>query len=348
MNNLEIQKFYLYNLSILLIDNDSKQIEILKYFIESHGGICHPVDNISDAINYIETQQFDVVICDLLLDDGSTAFDFIDRTKIIDPPLTIVLTTEQEIEHFLDKIVKKEIYAFLSKPYDLTTLGLLLLQASRNTKNLRKNLYFTNNLKNKIMLIQKEKDRFFFNTLTSLINALEQKDEYTKNHSETVGKICEKIGKEYTDNEYFVEDISIAGRLHDIGKIGVKDEILLKKGKLSDEEYEEIKKHPEMSYKIIKPVDNVGKISEYVLHHHERWNGKGYPHKLKAEAIPVGARILAVADTYNALVSNRPYRSAKNSEFALEVLFNGKTIEFDPEIVEIFYKLMRFKKLEDI
>ena len=346
MHKIEAHSSFLMNLTILVVDDDSAQLDMLKAYVENHGGICFVADNLLTSIDLTETYQFDVAICDICLDNENSGFDFIDKVHKIDPELTVILTTGFGVDQFLKTIIKKNIYAFLSKPFEHVSLGLLLLQASRNTKNLRKNSHLADTLRSKVSAIQKERDKIFFNTLTSLSNALEQKDEYTKNHSEDVAKISERIAFELSDDPTFIEDIAIAGRLHDIGKIGVSDEILFKKDSLSEQEYEMIKKHSDMSYKIIKPVDDTGKISEYVLHHHERWDGNGYPHKLKEKGIPIGARILTVADTFNALVSNRPYRQAKTEEFAIKVLFDGKSTQFDPDIVDIFYMLYKTKKLE--
>ena len=100
-----------------------------------------------------------------------------------------------------------------------------------------------------------------------------------------------------------------------------------------------------MSYKIVKPVDAIGAISSFILYHHERWNGEGYPHQLRDKNIPSGARILAVADVFNALVSNRPYREAMDVEKALQILLDGRSVLFDPEIVDILYKLVKVKKI---
>lgn len=346
MNTIDIRHTpILMNLTVLVVEDDITQLDVLKSFVDKHGGYCFTAKNLVEAISFVESHQFDVAICDICLDDGCTGFDFVDEANKIDPELTIILTTGYNTDEFITTIIKKNIYAFINKPYQLMALGLLLLQASRNTKNLRRNSHLAENLRSKIVIIQKERDKIFFNTLTSLTNALEQRDEYTKNHSEKVGELSEKICLEYTDDESFIEDVAVAGRLHDIGKIGIADKILFKKEKLTDSEYELIKKHSEMSYKIIKPVDNIGKISDYVLHHHERWNGKGYPHKLKEKAIPTGSRILAVADTFDALVSSRPYRKAQTIEYALQVLFEGRDIEFDTELVEILYKIIKTKRL---
>lgn len=346
MFSSENNTLFFMNLTVLVVEDDLDQLDILKSFINTHGGNCLTAGTFLQSIDFVETHQFDVVLCNIRLDNNYTGFDFVDKANEIDPELTIILTSGYDPDLFMSTIMNKNIYAFVNKPYQLMSLGLLLLQASRNTKNLRKNIYLAENLRTKIVAIQKERDKIFFNTLTSLTNALEQKDEYTKNHSEMVGRLSEKICQEYTDNEIFTEDVTIAGRLHDIGKIGIHDNILLKKSRLTDEEYEVIKKHPEMSYKIIKPVDNIGNISDYVLHHHERWNGQGYPYKMKEKAIPIGSRILAVADVFNALTSCRPYREAKSVEFALKILFDGRCVEFDPEFVEIFYKLIRAKRID--
>lgn len=336
---------FLMNLSILVVDDNEEVLGTFKIFINQHGGSCHCVKHAFEAISLIETHQFDAALCDICLHNDNTGFDFVDQAKQIDPELTIILVTGYTIEQFIPKIIEKRIYSFLKKPFDFATLGILILQASKTTKEFRKNTHITENLHTKITHIQKEKNMIFFNTLTSLSNALEQKDEYTKNHSEIVSSISEKICLEYSDNKSFTEDVVIAARLHDIGKIGIHDNILFKRDKLSEDEYEIIKKHSEMSYKIIKPVDSIGKISEYVLHHHERWNGEGYPHKLKEEGIPKGSRILAVADTFNALTSSRPYRKAQDLDFTLNVLFEGKSKLFDPEIVQILFTLVKTRRI---
>lgn len=340
---------FLVNLKILIVENDDTQTDLLCKFCTTHGAYCNTSKNVEKSIEYIESNQYDVALCDIFLNGDGTGFDLFDQIQRIDPDLTMIFVTGQLRDEVTHEIIKKNVYALLTKPYDMTSLGLLLLQAARNTRNNRRNRYVADNLKSKISIIQRDKNRIFINTLSSLSAALEQKDEYTKDHSEKVGELAGKISWEYTYNKAFIEDVITAGKLHDIGKIGIRDEILFKKGPLTDDEYDIIKGHPENSYRIVKPVDSVGKISEYVLHHHERWDGEGgYPHNLKEKGIPVGSRILAVADTFDALTSIRPYRGAKDRDFALEVIVNGSGKQFDPEIVEIIYKLIRTGKIDSI
>lgn len=332
---------FLMNLSILVVDDDEIILDALSKYIQVHGGIPFAVRKFSQALRLVETHQFDVALIDILLNGEGSGFDLMKRCREIDQDLTTILITGKNVEDMITSLLSENVYAIIPKPYDPFSLGLLLLQASRNTRDFRRNRYVSENLRSKINNIQKDRDKIFFNTLLALSNALEQKDEYTRNHSEVVGDIAEKIAIEYSTEEDFIEDVAISGRLHDLGKIGIRDDILFKKEALTEEEYNDIKRHSEMSYKIIKPVDSKGVISSFVLHHHERWNGEGYPHRLKEKSIPSGARILAVADTFNALTSNRPYRKAQDNIFALQVIQEGASVLFDPEIVEIFNRLVR-------
>jgi putative two-component system response regulator len=338
---------FLVNLRILIVENDEAQRDILEEFCKVHGSQCFSSKNVAKSVELIEANQFDVALCDIFLNGDGSGFDLFDLIQKIDPDLTTIFATGHLKDEVTLEIIQKDAYALLTKPYDMTSLGLLLLQAARNTKNNRRNRYVANNLKSKIEIIQRDKNKIFMNTLTSLSAALEQKDEYTQDHSVKVGKLAGMICWEYTYNKSFIDEVITAGKLHDIGKIGIRDDILFKKGPLTDDEYSIIKQHPENSYRIVKPVDTVGKISEYVLHHHERWDGEGgYPHNLKEKGIPVGARILAVADTFDALTSSRPYRNAKDREFALNVIVGGRGKQFDPEIVDIMYKLIRTGKID--
>jgi response regulator RpfG family c-di-GMP phosphodiesterase len=342
----DVHTQFLMNLNILFVDNEQIQLDIIKEYIELHGGICKTAMSLPEAIELIEVNQFDLALFDIRLNNGHQGLDLAEHAKKIDEDLTVILVTGYTIEDMISMLITKDVYAVLQKPFDMILLGLLLLQASKNTRNARKNKYVADHLRDKIDQIQSDRDKIFLNTLLSLSNALEQKDEYTQNHSEKVAEISEKICLEYSTSEKFIEDVVIAGRLHDIGKIGLPDDILFAKRKLTDEEFAVVKKHVDMSYKIVKPVDVIGTISTFVLHHHERWNGEGYPHQLKEKGIPSGSRILAVADVYNALVSNRPYRTAMNIEDALQILFDGRSILFDAEIVDILYKLIKLGKVK--
>lgn len=336
---------FLTNLQILIIDDEEVICTTLSDFICNHGGQPQTADCIYKAITAVERAQFDVIICDIYLNGEGSGLDLLDQIQAIDPDSSVVFITGYDIEDLIHKVMVKDVYSIVQKPVDYRSFGLLLVQAARNTKQKRQNKHYATRLQSQLLSSRVERDKIFINTLSSLSNALEHRDEHTRNHSEIVSSISNKIAWEFTDNAQLIDDVTVAGKLHDLGKIGIRDSILLKKGSLTNGEYNIIKMHPEMSYKIIRPVDAIGKISSYVLHHHEHYDGSGYPHKLTEKGIPAGSRIIAVADAFNALTSNRPYRKAIDKEKALQKLFDESKTQFDPEIVEILYKLVKSNRV---
>lgn len=172
--------------------------------------------------------------------------------------------------------------------------------------------------------------------ISAIISTLHEKNKREEMHSIRVSALCEKVGKALGLSEAEIQELKTAGLLHDIGKIAINENILNKAGKLNEEEKEEINNHPEIGHRILCSVNDMSDIAEYVLSHHERWDGRGYPRGLKGEEIPIQARILAIADAYDAITSERSYRSALPAEFAIKELRNNKGTQFDPELVEIF------------
>ena len=164
--------------------------------------------------------------------------------------------------------------------------------------------------------------------------ALEAKDAYTRGHSQRVSHYSVQIARELGLHEREIEAIRLAGILHDIGKIGIRDEILHKAGKLTEEEWKQIRKHPEVSVSILSRIPDLKGILKIIRHHHEHYNGKGYPDGLAGEQIPLGARILSVTDMLDALISDRPYREKINFMEAVEEIRKVSGTQLDPRIVE--------------
>jgi len=172
--------------------------------------------------------------------------------------------------------------------------------------------------------------------LRALVKALEAKDYYTKEHSERVTNYALLIAKEMGLSMEKLETLRFAGHLHDVGKVGIPDSILLKPGRLTREEYEIIKRHPVIGAEIVGHIGLLQEEAEIIRYHHERFDGKGYPEGLKGEEIPLLARILAVADTYDAMTTRRPYRPSFSAETAYKEIIRCSGTQFDPEIVEVF------------
>ncbi len=175
-------------------------------------------------------------------------------------------------------------------------------------------------------------------TINTIITTLHEKNKREELHSRRVSQLCEKMGEALGYSEDKIKELKLVGLLHDIGKIAIEEGILNKPGKLTQDEWEEIKKHPEIGYRILSTVNDLSEMAEYVLAHHERWDGTGYPKGLKEEEIPVESRIIAIADTYDAMVSERSYRAALSKEFAIEELLHNKGAQFCPELVNVFVK----------
>lgn len=191
-----------------------------------------------------------------------------------------------------------------------------------------------NRSKKELEMKNAEIERFFYETILCLSKAIEYKDRYTKGHCERVVDVALKIADELNLSKEEKDALRIACLLHDIGKIGVKEDILNKMGPLEQDEYEEIKKHPVIGYNIVKDLDFMERIQRVILQHHERVDGKGYPYGLQDDEIDLLAKIIAVADAYDAMTSNRPYRKAFKKEEALNELKRCAGTQFDKSIVE--------------
>lgn len=211
--------------------------------------------------------------------------------------------------------------AFLTEPYGKEIVALLfipLLLARYSFK-----LYF-------------DSQKMGMDTIHALNDALKAKDEYTSGHASRVEEYAVMLARAYGYTNTEVETIRTAAVLHDIGKIGTPDAILNKHGKLTTEEYDIIKEHSTMGAKILGNVDSLKKVSQIIIHHHERYDGKGYPDNMKGDAIAIEASILMIADSFDAMTTDRPYRAALSREEAFEELIRNKETQFNPFLVDLF------------
>jgi HD-GYP domain-containing protein (c-di-GMP phosphodiesterase class II) len=181
--------------------------------------------------------------------------------------------------------------------------------------------------------------------LASIQATMFEKSQETEEHAERLIKYSQKIGEKLELSQDTIDDLVLSANLHDLGKVGIDNQLLSKEGKLTEEEWEEIKKHPEIGYRIALSSPDIAHIAEYILSHHERWDGSGYPQGLKEEDIPLLSRILSIVDAYDAMTSSRPYNVVKSKEEAIEELRKFSGSQFDPKLVEIFTQIL--EKEED-
>jgi len=180
----------------------------------------------------------------------------------------------------------------------------------------------------------------FLNTIQALAAAVDARDTYTHDHSRKVTDYAVKIAEKMNLQEEQITTLKIAGLLHDIGKIGINDKVLLKSGKLTEEEFNELTTHPAKAVKILDAVEELNNVTEVIVAHHERYDGKGYPNKLKGEEIPLESRIIAVADSYDAMTSSRSYRKQLKKDKAIEEIKRCSETQFDPQVVEAFLNIV--------
>jgi HD-GYP domain-containing protein (c-di-GMP phosphodiesterase class II) len=187
-----------------------------------------------------------------------------------------------------------------------------------------------------------------FSMLDALVTAVDNKDRYTRRHSEDVLTHCQVLAREMGLTPQEAETLSVAALLHDVGKIGVPDSILRKPGRLTDQEFAAIKHHPLMGAVIVGAVFGFEATLDAIRHHHERWDGEGYPYGLQGEETPLAARIMAVADAYSAMTTDRPYRKGMRPERALAVLEEGAGTQWDPGCVRAFLRAHGIAETHDM
>ena len=274
-----------------------------------------------------------------------------------------MLTGYTDMTIAVEAINKGEIFRLITKPWNDDELKATLRQAfdhhdlkaeikrlNQVTREQNFKLQDMNkNLEEKVRDRTKQLDgkntelrTAYIQTIRALAEAIDAKDAYTRGHSERVAVYASRIGHQMGLRKELIERIYFAGLLHDVGKIGVPDAIITKPGPLTPEEYEEIQKHPEIGAKILEPVEFLHSIVPCVRHHHEWYDGcqSGYPHRLAGDQIPLPARVIVVADTVEAMTSDRPYRKALSIDVVIAELNKYSGTQFDPVVVDAFLRLL--------
>ncbi|MFC2048683.1 HD domain-containing phosphohydrolase [Elusimicrobiota bacterium] len=308
-------------MKILVVEDDPATQQIIGDILETtmyDVEICGRGD---EAVSIITENEWDLILLDVML-PGKDGFQLLEIAKAnhrFTP--TVMFTALQDKENRI-KAYNLGVDDFMHKPVERWEF-LARIRSLLRLRNSYKQLEETRNV------------------VLTLSRAVEAKDPYTKGHSDRVGGLSRKIALELGFSEEKAGDMYWAGVLHDIGKIAVPLEILTKPEKLTFDEYEVIKKHPTISYEICKDLRTLSHVLPAILHHHERWDGKGYPEKLEGKDIPAEARIMSVADAYDAMTSDRAYRSAMPKENAIKILKEGRNTQWQGSVVDTLMVILK-------
>lgn len=276
-----------------------------------------------EALRMMQNQRFDVLIADIRM-PGMSGLELLAEVRKRFTETEVIIVTGFATVDGAVKAIKDGAYDYIIKPFRIATIQHTVEKALNHRALILENLRLQENS---------------LNVLRTMVNVLEQRDSYTAGHSRRVTEIAMTIAARLELSGEDCKTLRLAGMIHDVGKIGIEDTILRKPGRLTAEEFAMIRTHPERGVQIIEPLDFLKGALPIVRHHHECYDGSGYPAGLGGEAIPLGARIVAIADTYDAITSSRAYRRARGQEAALAEITRCSGTQFDPELASLFLEI---------
>ncbi len=344
------------NHTILVVDDDKYIVRSLQRSLVDTGYNVLTAAGGPDGLNVMDEEQgkVAVVISDYRM-PAMDGIEFLQKVKDSWPEtVRIMLTAYNDIGVAIQAINEGEVYRFVSKPWKNEELNTVIKKAiafydlfqenkrlTKLTKRQNEQLrYWGQNLEKKVAEQARHIRSIFLNAVESLANALEAKDKYTEGHSLRVARFAAAVARKLTMADEDVERVRLAGLLHDIGKIGIRESILQKPGKLTPAEYNHVKTHSILSEHILQPIIEDKEVVRIIRHHHEHYNGIGYPDGIKGDEIPIGARILSVIDAFDALTSDRPYVKARTRDNAVTELKRCSGTQFDPAVVEALVRVI--------
>jgi putative two-component system response regulator len=323
--------------AILITDDEASVRGLLRHRLAREGYRCLEAGSAYRAVEELRRSQVALVILDIKM-PGRSGVQLLHEIRTSYPDTMVIMATAISDTSTAIHCMKLGACDYLTKPFNLEEVALSVEKALERRRLELENRDYQQHLEQKVEAQASKICGAFFNAITALVYALEAKDGYTSGHSRRVSELSVTIAWELALPRESINRVELAGRVHDIGKIGVRESVLNKPGHLTDEEFQHVKYHPESGERILLPIVEDKEILRIVRHHHEYYDGSGYPDGLSGEEIPLGARILAVADSYDAMTSERPYRKAMSVETARAEIKRGKNTQFDPEVAEAFLR----------
>lgn len=342
---------------ILVVDDEPQVREVLSRYLSNVGYHCGVASNGDEALGKTDAEQFDLVLLDISM-PGKSGTDVLRELQTKHPDTAVIMVTAIADINIAIDAMRSGAYDYLIKPIDLNMLSVTIERALERRRLVLENREYQLYLEKKVEEQTNQIKQSFLRAINALVQALEAKDAYTKGHSIMVAEIAVAIARELGMPEERIEKIRLAALLHDIGKIGVRESVLNKQDSLTPEEYEHIKSHCVLGKRILQPIIEDDEILDIILHHHERYDGTGYPDGLRAGQLPKEAMIvaaaeeyasklsqdimvLAAADAYTAMSSDRPYRQALSPQAIEAQLESERGKQFDPAVVDALLNVLR-------
>lgn len=331
---------------ILIVDDEETIRLALRKFLRSRGYEVEIAGSGDQALQILDRSSFSLMLCDVRM-PGMTGVQIVPEAIAKDKDLAIVMLTAVNDAATATEVLSSGATDYLMKPVELADLQQAVERALTKRVAQIEQRRLDKLIREEVALrtveLEKEKESLRLMSVSiaeTLINAMEAKDVYLRGHSQRVAELAGELAEEMNLDQEMCEDLKLAGRLHDVGKIGIREAILNKPDRLTPGEFEHVKRHVQIGLGILAPLSHIKNSLNYMEHHHEHWNGAGYPHGLSGEDIPLGSRILCVADTFDALTSKRAYREPLTPLAALEHLRVDSGKQFDKNVYEALVRVI--------
>ena len=331
---------------IIVVDDDPGILDSLSIFLKRSGYQFTGVTDPMEAIEKVKNEHFDLMLLDFIMTPihGDKVVEEI--RKFNKELYILLLTGHKDLAPPLETIKRLEIQGYCEKSDKFDQLLLLVESGIKAIEQ----MHIIKQINNELRETNEKLEKAYLETIETLRFTVEAKDTYTRGHSDRVSEYSVLLGKYLNLSEDDLHLLKVGGLFHDIGKIGVPDSILLKTSKLTDDEYSEIKNHPTIGAHILSNATIFQDAIPIVKHHHERYDGHGYPSKLAGESIPYLARIAAVADSFDAMTSRRTYRDSMPLDIVKQEIEKNKGTQFDPKIADVFLDILNnhYDQIEEI
>jgi response regulator RpfG family c-di-GMP phosphodiesterase len=331
-------------MSVTVVDDEPWALDVLVRAARSWHYDCQPATSAEQALHLLERRPTPIVVTDLRM-PGRGGLWLVQEVQRRMPEVGIIVVTAGHDSNAAMECLNAGAHRYFLKPINLEEFRQALDSTLNAFRLARERDRYRRHLERKVHHKTQQLRRTYLSAIDSLVRTLEARDAYTSGHSARVRRYSLLLAKALDLGRREQHQLSLAAKLHDIGKVGIPEEILNKPGRLTTEEYRLVCEHPVIGERILSPVVRDPVVLAAIRHHHERPDGSGYPDGLKGAHLPLLARIIAIADSFDALTSNRAYRNALPEDEAIEIIRAGAGSQFDPEFVRAFLAVSRAKPL---